>query len=51
MLHFFYKINQELFSFMDQKSELLVGGDIKDKQIIFKDGLIENSEVLKAEHI
>lgn len=25
---------------MDQKSELLVGGDIKDKQIIFKDGLI-----------
>lgn len=32
---------------MDQKSELLVGGDIKDKQIIFKDGLIENSKVLK----
>lgn len=32
---------------MGQMSQLLVGGDIKDKQIIFKDGLIENSKVLK----
>lgn len=33
---------------MGQMSQLLVGGDIKDKQIIFKDGLIEVLKMKEA---